>query len=329
MGKKKIIFLGTGKNAASALKRLKNNSSLNIVSCAPRLNKIGEWFDNGLLANAAKDIKVKLISYLDINSDDFINSLKKENIDLIVNLGHRQLFKNKIIKSTNFGILNYHPGLLPFGRGPGALVGEIINGATEIGRTCHLVDEHFDRGIIINQEKLSIEANTTMTEASILLSRNIDRFIEESVIKTFQLGNKYSKRKSISFGRYFPNFSLGDNFIDWNSTALNIHNKVRSRIDETYSVIYTKENLKKILVSKTELAHEVNSYISVNGQVIDKSDKGVLVKTSDTAIWIREIINPNNNKKSIPSFKIGTCFQTINISDFIDLLLHFKSNTRS
>ena len=37
----------------------------------------------------------------------------------------------------------------------------------------------------------------------------------------------------------------------------------------------------------------------------------------------------NNNKKSIPSFKIGTCFQTINISDFIDLLLHFKSNTRS
>jgi len=329
MDKKKIIFLGQGKNAASTLKRLKNNSSLNIICCLPRLNKTGEWFDNGLLANAAKEIDVKLISCVDINSDDFTSSLKNENIDLIVNFGHNYLFKKKIIESSNFGILNNHPGLLPFGRGSGYLVGEIINGATEIGRTCHLVDEHFDRGIIINQEKFSIDANTTMSEASILLTTNIDKFVEESVIKTLQLGNKYSKKKSIGFGRYFPKFSLGDNFIDWNSTALNIHNKVRSRIDETYSVIYTKENLKKILVSKTELAHEVNSYISVNGQVIDKSDKGVLVKTSDTAIWIREIINPNNNKKSIPSFKIGTCFQTINISDFIDLLLHFKSNTRS
>ena len=44
-------------------------------------------------------------------------------------------------------------------------------------------------------------------------------------------------------------------------------------------------------------------------------------KTADTAIWINEIINPITNKKSVPLFKIGSCFQTVNISDFINLML--------
>ena len=61
----------------------------------------------------------------------------KKRIDLIVNLGHGQLFKTDLIRSSKLGILNYHPGLLPYGEA-GAVVGEIINNVGLIGRTCHL-----------------------------------------------------------------------------------------------------------------------------------------------------------------------------------------------
>ena len=81
-------------------------------------------------------------------------------MDLIVNIGHAQLFKSNLINSTNFGILNYHPGLLPSARGSGAVVGELINGQNVVGRTCHLVNEKFDLGTIINQEKFNISIIT-------------------------------------------------------------------------------------------------------------------------------------------------------------------------
>ena len=317
----KIFFLGQGKNAAKTLTKLKNNSSLDIIYCAPRINKSGKWFDKGILANKSKELGIKIIKSIDVNSIDFISLVNDACIDLIVNLGHDQLFKKNLIESTYLGILNYHPGLLPFGRGSGAIVGEIINGTTKIGRTCHLVDENFDRGKIIKQEKFSISKNTTLMEAENLLLNGVDKFIEDSVVKTLKLSKKNKKKKSVGFGRYFPKFSYGDDYIDWNSTSLNIHNKIRSRINERYSVIYTRESMQKFLVSKSQLANNIKPYISVNGQVIDKSKQGVLVKTADTAIWINEIINPITNKKSVPLFKIGSCFQTVNISDFINLML--------
>ena len=45
-------------------------------------------------------------------------------------------------------------GLLPYGRGSGTVVGEIINERKFIGRTCHLMNNSFDSGIIVNQEVL-------------------------------------------------------------------------------------------------------------------------------------------------------------------------------
>ena len=68
----------------------------------------------------------------------------------------------------------------------------------------------------------------------------------------------------------------------------------------------------------------MKNYISVNGQVIDKSSEGVLVKTNDSAIWITKIIDSKSGIEEIPKFKIGTCFQTLKISDFIKLLLKSK-----
>ena len=50
------------------------------------------------------------------------------------------------------------------------------------------------------------------------------------------------------FGRYYPKFVEGDDFIDWNDTSINIYNKVRSRLFERSSIIFTKNDLKKYFV---------------------------------------------------------------------------------
>lgn len=322
----KIVFLGQGLNASKTLDTLNKNKLVNIVFCAPRINDIDKssWFDNGKLSNKANKLGIKLVRQFDLNSKKFVDLIYRNSIDLIVNLGHGQLFKPNLIKSSKLGILNYHPGLLPQGRGSGAVVGEIMNNVASIGRTCHLVDENFDLGTIISQEEFEISDTSTLTDAYKLLTNDVDLFINRAVEKLLLDTNKIDSLNNLGFGRYYPKFVEGDDFINWNDTSVNIYNKVRSRLFERSAVIYTKHDLKKFLVVGIRKADYVKNYISVNGQVIDKSSEGVLVKTNDSAIWITKIIDSKSGIEEIPKFKIGTCFQTLNISDFIKLLLKSK-----
>jgi len=318
----RIVFFGQGKNAAKTLLRLGGDKDIHLVYVVPRQNgdQKEKWFDSGILADAAKTINVKIINQIDVNDVEFVNSIRSAEIDLIVNLGHGQLFKRPLIDSTKFGIVNFHPGLLPYGRGSGAVVGEIINGETEVGRTCHLVDEKFDLGRVVNQQKFSISETSTLSEVSEILVKDVDKFIHDSVKNVLTASVEEIPTLGGVFGRYFPKFVSGDEFVDWNDASRNIVNKIKSRLDERYAVVFIKGTLEKILISRAEVATDIDPYISVTGQVIDKSETGILVKTGDTAIWIREIFNEKSGVHERPSHKIGTCFQTINISDFIDCL---------
>jgi methionyl-tRNA formyltransferase len=327
MGKRRIIFLGQGIKASKTLERLNKNKSIDVIFCSPRISDHEnlKWFDDGILSDKVNELGIELLIHSNLNSEKFVDIVEKSKIDLIVNVGHGQLFKANLINSAKMGILNYHPGLLPFGRGSGAVVGEIINNVFSIGRTCHLVDEHFDRGIIISQQEFDISDTTTLNDASELLDKDIDLFVNNAVEKVFTDFNNTDKIHKLGFGRYYPKFVEGDDFINWNDTSLNIYNKVRSRLFERLSVIYTKNDLKKFLVAGVKIANHVEDYISVNGQVIDKSSIGVLVKTNDSAIWITQIIDPKTGAKYVPKFNIGKCFQTLNISDFINLMLNSKN----
>ena len=326
--KKRILFVGQGKSASNVLSKLyfsKNNYE--IIGVVPRLvrskKKIKKkiiFFDKGIINKTAKELNLKIFNIEDINSKLFVKKLQILKPDLLVNLGHGQLFKKDLLSISKFGTLNYHPGLLPYGRGSGAVVGEIINGANKIGRTCHLMDEKFDMGRIVSQETIKIKKNQTMTEISLAINKNIDKFVLNAIKKVFL---KKMKNKKLSFGRYFPKFVEGDEYINWNENSNLIHRKIQSRLSERYSITFLKDSLQEIKVVNAHIEKKIKPYISVNGQIIDKSKNGILVKTSDTAIWITSIVS-SKNKIIIPNFNIGTCFQTVNIKDFISLMSKLK-----
>jgi methionyl-tRNA formyltransferase len=323
----KIILLGLGKNASKTLELLNKDRNIEVVYCIPRLltkNK-NIWFDSGILYSSAKKLGIKILKQKNVNDLGFSKLIKKNQIDLLINIGHAELFKSHLINSVNFGILNYHPGLLPHARGSGAVVGELINGQNTIGRTCHLVNEKFDLGSIIYQEKFRISKKFNMSDVFDILEKNIDKFILKSVKKVLNK-NKKQFHKLKEFGRYYPKFEPGDDYINWNDNSIDIYNKVRSRLQKRFSTTYLKKDLKKILIAEVEIPKKLYKYKSVNGQVIDKSSNGILVKTNDTAIWIKKIFNEKKKIFIVPNFKIGTCFQTINIADFLKCLIAIKKN---
>ena len=85
---------------------------------------------------------------------------------LVVLAGYLKLVHASVVARFRGRIINIHPALLPDFGGAGMYgrrVHEVVlaSGAKESGATVHFVDEEFDRGAIIAQEKVRIEAGDT------------------------------------------------------------------------------------------------------------------------------------------------------------------------
>lgn len=85
---------------------------------------------------------------------------------LVVLAGYLKLIPASVVGRFRGRMINIHPALLPDFGGPGMYghrVHEAVlaSGATESGVTVHFVDEVFDRGAIIAQEKVRVEPGDT------------------------------------------------------------------------------------------------------------------------------------------------------------------------
>ena len=97
--------------------------------------------------------------------------LKKYDIALILLAGFMKKIPAKIIKNYNNKIMNIHPSLLPKYGGKGYYglkVHEAVlgNNEKETGATIHFVNEKYDEGLIILQEKIYIESGDDVTSLS-------------------------------------------------------------------------------------------------------------------------------------------------------------------
>ena len=318
MIKKKIIFTGIGYNLLETIKYFLNYKQVEVSAVIPLNNypNSKKFYQN--LKKLQKQSFFKILIFDQINSLNCVNKLKKISPDLICNWGHNQLFKKKILDIPKIGCLNIHPGLLPYGRGSGAVQGEIINRNKQIGWSTHFMDENFDKGNLVNQKRIKLGKKIPyLNEITSKLLHNADKFYISSIKKV--LMKKKIKNKKLSFGRYYPKFVDGDEFIDWNQNSDYILRKIRSRSPERFSIAYLSVKKKRYFVSKVNKSN-IKNYNFVNGQVIAKDKKkGNLIKTNDNAIWIS---SGSFDKKrfSVPNFRIGTVFYTNTVGNNLILL---------
>lgn len=92
--------------------------------------------------------------------------LKEHKVDLVILAGYMKKIGDEILAEFKGRILNIHPALLPKFGGPGMYgmnvhTAVIEAGEKESGPTVHLIDEHYDRGRILAQEKVRVEINDT------------------------------------------------------------------------------------------------------------------------------------------------------------------------
>lgn len=89
----------------------------------------------------------KVYKIKSMNSKAAIEITKTNNIDLIINLRTRDIYKKEILSAPNFGCLNIHHGLLPKYRGTMCDLYALSEGR-EAGFSIHMMNEKIDAGEI-------------------------------------------------------------------------------------------------------------------------------------------------------------------------------------
>ena len=95
------------------------------------------------------------------------NALSKYDVDYIVLAGFLLKVPKRLISQYKNKIFNIHPSLLPKYGGQGMYGSNVHsavlkNNESFSGITIHLVNEHFDKGKVLFQEKCSVEKNESV-----------------------------------------------------------------------------------------------------------------------------------------------------------------------
>jgi len=157
-----ILASGTGSNAKAILEYFKNNQEIKVELIISN-NPEAKVLDLG------KDFGVETMV---INRKMFRDSTRLDekfsslNIDLIVLAGFLWLIPERLVKLFPSAIVNIHPALLPKYGGKGMYGMNVHHavkesGDKESGITIHLIDESYDRGTTVQQEKVAIHDQDT------------------------------------------------------------------------------------------------------------------------------------------------------------------------
>ena len=157
-----IFASGAGSNAEKIIEYFHDHAQIKIslVVC----NKPGAGVINVAESNNIEVLMVTRENFID--GEELASLLQQRNIDFIVLAGFLWKIPVGLIEAYPRKIINIHPALLPAygGKGMyGSRVHEAVisNADRESGITIHYVDEVYDHGDIIFQEKIEIMPGDT------------------------------------------------------------------------------------------------------------------------------------------------------------------------
>ena len=279
----KIGYFADGQWAHLAFEKLITDRTISISFICVRYDKRDEQ-----LIKYAQTYDIPVLIHQNVNSEQFINEIRKYDADLFVSMSFNQIFKEEIRNIPRLKSINCHAGKLPFYRGRNILNWVLINDENEFGITVHYIDDGIDTGDIILQRTYPISDNDNY---STLLQKAYIGCAEilYDAIKLIQNDQavRIEQDKIDNIGTYFGMRKENDEIIDWNQSSREIFNFVRA-ISKPGPQATSYIGDKKIFINKANLIDKAHEYRCIVGQVIGKTESGFLVKTKDTFVEIVE-----------------------------------------
>lgn len=201
---------------------------VNIVAAVPPQKSHNTY---RLFCDCAKNLDLPVISYENSLKDSaFLEKIKACKADIAIVCSYGKLFPPEFLAAVKDGFVNVHPSLLPKYRGGNPYSHVIINGEKETGVTLHFMDEHFDTGDIIMQQKIQITDKDTMGTIFNRLNYLGADMLMDFICK-YENGEEIPRMKQPA-GNFVKAPSIDANseqvLINWNKPAYEIERFIRA-----------------------------------------------------------------------------------------------------
>jgi phosphoribosylglycinamide formyltransferase 1 len=153
-----VLVSGGGTNLQALLDRLHDSPVARVARV------ISNRPDAGALARARQAGVPSVVLRNAGDATELFGALN--DMQIVVLAGYLKLIPAAVVKQFRGRMINLHPALLPDFGGPGMYghyvhAAVLASGARESGASVHFVDEEFDRGAIIAQERVPVEPGDT------------------------------------------------------------------------------------------------------------------------------------------------------------------------
>ncbi|WP_391121119.1 methionyl-tRNA formyltransferase [Psychrobacillus sp. L3] len=298
-----IVFMGTPAFSAPILRMLVEEG-YNVLAVVTQPDRpVGR--KKVLTAPPVKEEAVKLglpvIQPTKLKGSEELKEIIALNPDLIVTAAFGQLLPKELLEVPELGSINVHASLLPAYRGGAPIHQAIIDGQEKTGVTIMYMEEKLDAGDIISQSEISIEHTDDTGILFDKLSSVGSDLLKETLPSIISKTNNRVKQdeSQVTFAK---NISREQERIDWNKSALAIHNQIRGL--HPWPVAYTTSDKQSVKVWKAATI-QVNTREQPGTVVQIESDYFVVQTGFEEAIRINELQPAGKKKMSAVDYLRG------------------------
>lgn len=300
--------MGTPDLAATVFEKLieSDHNILAAVTQPDRPVGRGKKIKYSPVKELALEHNIPVLQPIKAREEDFIKELENYNPDLIVVAAYGQILPESILNLPKYGCINVHTSLLPKYRGASPIQWAIMNGDEKTGVTIMHMEASLDTGDIIIQEEVIIDKKETAATLHDKLAICGGNLLLEA-IKLLEEGRAPRIKQDDSKATYVKTIDKSEGSIDFSEPAQVIERKIRGLNPWPSAYTFLKgQNLK---VWEAQVLREDEARLSskeaIPGQIIDVSDKGLIVKTGDGYLNLLEIQLAGKKRMKVADFLRG------------------------
>lgn len=229
----------------------------------------------------------------------FQDYIRDCHADLFVVVAFRILPKS-LFSIPRFGAVNIHASLLPEFRGAAPIHRAILSNAKKTGITIFQIAPKVDTGAILLQKEIPLNMKITGGELSDKLS-DLGASALTDVLIQLESGGLEPLEQNDALASAAPKIDSEDTRVDWERSALDIHNQIRAFTPTPGAYAFLKENRVKLFDS--ESIDKAQPSLNPGEFIIDQ--ESLLTGTGAGLLRIRSIQLEGKKRMAVSDFVKG------------------------
>ena len=296
----RVVFMGTPDIAATCLKQIIADGFevVGVYTQPDRPKGRGMKMVFPPVKEVAMANDIPVFQPENFREEETVRQLRDLKPDVVAVVAYGRILPQKVLDIVPGGFINIHASVLPQYRGSAPYQWAVLDGLEETGVSAQFMVHAMDAGDVVGVSKTPIGENETAGElldrlavlGAELLSDTLKKYENKELVGIPQDESKVS---------YAPMLDKSMCPIDWNTTARQVHNKVRGL--HPWPVATMELNGQKFKVHATKIVDGQGN----PGEILGLTKTGLQIACAEGAVEVTSLQAEGGKRMAAPDYFRG------------------------